>query len=139
MNLSNMPELKLGIVAVSRDCFPMSLSENRRKAVVEAYKNNFKGEIFECPTVVESETDMLKAAKELREAGCNAQIVYLGNFGPETEETMLVKAFHGPSMVVAAAEEGNLVQGRGDAYCGMLNASYNLKLRNLNAYIPEYP
>ena len=52
---------------------------------------------------------------------------------------MLVKAFHGPSMVVAAAEEGNLVQGRGDAYCGMLNASYNLKLRNLKAYIPEYP
>ena len=43
------------------------------------------------------------------------------------------------SMVVAAAEEGNLVQGRGDAYCGMLNASYNLKLRNLRAYIPEYP
>ena len=42
-------------------------------------------------------------------------------------------------MVVAAAEEGDLVQGRGDAYCGMLNASYNLKLRNLKAYIPEYP
>lgn len=38
MNLSNMPELKLGIVAVSRDCFPMSLSENRRKAVAEAYR-----------------------------------------------------------------------------------------------------
>lgn len=139
MNLSNMPELKLGIVAVSRDCFPMSLSENRRKAVVEAYKKNFGGEIYECPVVVESETDMMKASKDLREAGCNAQVVYLGNFGPETEETMLVKAFHGPSMVVAAAEEGNLVQGRGDAYCGMLNASYNLKLRNVKAYIPEYP
>ena len=24
-------------------------------------------------------------------------------------------------------------------YCGMLNASYNLKLRNIRAYIPEYP
>ena len=136
MNLTNMPELKLGIVAVSRDCFPMSLSENRRKAVAAAYK----GEIYECPTVVESETDMQKALKELREAGCNALVVYLGNFGPETEETLLVKYFHGPSMVVAAAEErgDNLVQGRGDAYCGMLNASYNLKLRNLKAYIPEY-
>ena len=76
MNLSNMPELKLGIVAVSRDCFPMSLSENRRKAVVEAYKKNFNGEIYECQTVVESETDMLKAAEELREAGCeNVKIV----------------------------------------------------------------
>ena len=51
MNLQNMPEVKMGIVAVSRDCFPMSLSENRRKAVVAAYK----GEIYECPTVVESE------------------------------------------------------------------------------------
>ena len=44
-------------------------------------------------------------------------------------------------MFVAAAEESrdNLVQGRGDAYCGMLNASYNLALRNIKAYIPEYP
>ena len=31
------------------------------------------------------------------------------------------------------------LDGRGDAYCGMLNASYNLKLRNIKAYIPEYP
>ena len=31
------------------------------------------------------------------------------------------------------------MDGRGDAYCGMLNASYNLKLRNIKAYIPEYP
>lgn len=135
MNLQNMPEVKMGIVAVSRDCFPMTLSENRRKAVVAAYK----GEIYECPTVVESEVDMQKALKELREAGCNALVVYLGNFGPETAETLLVKYFQGPCMVVAAAEEGDLVQGRGDAYCGMLNASYNLKLRNLKAYIPEYP
>ena len=84
---------------------------------------------------------MQKALKEVREAGCNALVVYLGNFGPETAETLMVKYFHGPCMVVAAAEEtgDNLVQGRGDAYCGMLNASYNLKLRNLKAYIPEYP
>ena len=42
---------------------------------------------------------------------------------------------------IAAAEEtqDNLCQGRGDAYCGMLNASYNLQLRNVKAYIPEYP
>jgi len=44
-------------------------------------------------------------------------------------------------MVVAAAEEtgNNLIDGRGDAYCGVLNCSYNLRLRNLKAYIPEYP
>ena len=135
MNLSNMPEVKLGIVAVSRDCFPMTLSESRRKAVVAAYQ----GEIYECPTVVESEKDMQKALAEVNEAGCDALVVYLGIFGPESAETLLVKYFDGPCMVVAAAEEGDLVQGRGDAYCGMLNASYNLKLRNLKAYIPEYP
>jgi L-fucose isomerase-like protein len=33
----------------------------------------------------------------------------------------------------------NLVSGRGDAYCGMLNCSYNLGLRKLKAVIPEYP
>ena len=44
-------------------------------------------------------------------------------------------------MFCAAAEEthDNLIQGRGDAYCGMLNASYNLALRNTKAWIPEYP
>ena len=65
----------------------------------------------------------------------------LGNFGPEIAETLLAKTFDGPKMFIAAAEErgDNLVQGRGDAYCGMLNASYNLKLRNVKAYIPEYP
>ena len=39
----NMPEIKLGIVAVSRDCFPMTLSENRRKAVVAAYDGPASG------------------------------------------------------------------------------------------------
>ena len=44
-------------------------------------------------------------------------------------------------MFVAASEENiaTLSCNRGDAYCGMLNASYNLKLRNIKAYIPEYP
>ena len=43
-------------------------------------------------------------------------------------------------MFCAAAEESaeDLMDGRGDAYCGMLNASYNLKLRNVKVYIPEY-
>ncbi len=78
---------------------------------------------------------------ELRDAGVNALVLYLGNFGPEGPETMLIQKFGGPTMVVAAAEETqqNLIAGRGDAYCGMLNASYSLGLRNLTPYIPEYP
>ena len=138
--MNNMPKEKIAIVAVSRDCFPMTLSENRRKAVVKAYQDKY-GEIYECPVCVENEIDMRKALADITQAGCNALVVYLGNFGPETPETLLVKEFNGPAMVIAAAEEtgDNLIQGRGDAYCGVLNASYNLKLRNLKAYIPEYP
>ena len=84
---------------------------------------------------------MVQALEDIRKAGCNALCVYLGNFGPEISETLLAKHFDGPKMFVAAAEESgdNLCQGRGDAYCGMLNASYNLALRNIKAYIPEYP
>ena len=138
--MNNMPSVKIGIVSVSRNCFPMSLSENRRKKVVKAYTEKY-GSIYECPTCVENEIDMRKALSEIREAKCNALVIYLGNFGPETAETLLAKEFGGPVMFVAAAEEhGNeLLDGRGDAYCGMLNASYNLKLRNIKAYIPEYP
>lgn len=91
--------------------------------------------------IVESEIDMVKALEDVKANGCNALCVYLGNFGPEISETLLAKHFDGPKMFVAAAEEtqDNLIDGRGDAYCGMLNASYNLKLRNVGAYIPEYP
>ena len=136
----NTPQIKLGIVAVSRDCFPMELSVSRRKAVVENYKKS-NGDIFECLTTIENENHMQKALKEVKEAGVNALVVYLGNFGPETSETLLAKEFGGPVMFVAASEESgdNLLDGRGDAYCGMLNASYNLALRNIKAYIPEYP
>ena len=143
--MNNTPEVKIGIVAVSRDCFPESLSVNRRKALVEAYKNKYNAdEIYECPIcIVESEIHMQQALEDVKKAGCNALCVYLGNFGPEIAETMLAKYFDGPKMFVAAAEEtsanGGLVGNRGDAYCGMLNASYNLKLRNIHAYIPEYP
>lgn len=138
--MNNMPKEKIAIVAVSRDCFPMTLSENRRRAVVKAYNEKY-GEIYECPVCVENEKDMRRALADVKGAGCNALVVYLGNFGPESSETLLIKEFEGPSMLVAASEEtkDNLVQGRGDAYCGVLNASYNLKLRNLRAYIPEYP
>lgn len=141
--MSNMPKVKVGIVAVSRDCFPESLSVSRRQALVAAYKEQYGDvDIYECPVcIVESELHMVQALEDVKKAGCNALVVYLGNFGPEIAETLLAKHFDGPKMFVAAAEEtgDNLCQGRGDAYCGMLNASYNLKLRNVRAYIPEYP
>lgn len=145
--MNNVPKIKVGIVAVSRDCFPESLSVNRRKALVAAYEKAYgKGDVYECPVcIVESEIHMKQALADVIENGCNALCVYLGNFGPEISETMLAKEFAeqagGAIMFCAAAEEniGTLADSRGDAYCGMLNASYNLKLRNVKAYIPEYP
>ncbi len=134
--MNNIPEIKLGIVAVSRDCFPIALSEKRRSAIKAAYK----GDLYECPVTVENELDMLKAVEDVKKAECNALVVFLGNFGPETPETLIAKNFDGPCMFVAAAEgDGDMVNGRGDAYCGMLNCSYNLGMRHLDGYIPEYP
>ena len=139
MKSTNIPEVRLGIVAVSRDCFPIALSTRRRQNIVTACKT--KGfEPYECSVTVENETDMLKAVEEVKAAGCNALTVFLGNFGPETPETLIAKYFDGPVMYVAAAEgDGDMINGRGDAYCGMLNCSYNLGMRHLKAYIPEYP
>ncbi|MCR5420179.1 MAG: L-fucose/L-arabinose isomerase family protein [Lachnospiraceae bacterium] len=142
--MNNMPKVKIGIVAVSRDCFPEELSVNRRRALVAAYTEKYGADdIYECPVcIVESEIHMKQALEDIKKAGCNALCIYLGNFGPEISETMLAQQFDGPKMFVAAAEEDYnsvTVSGRGDAYCGMLNASYNLALRNVKAYIPEYP
>ena len=141
--MNNTPVMKIGIVAVSRDCFPESLSVTRRQNLVKAYEAKYgKGDIYECPVcIVESEIHMMQALEDIKKAGCNALCVYLGNFGPEISETLLAKHFDGPKMFIAASEENiaTLSSNRGDAYCGMLNASYNLKLRNIKAYIPEYP
>ncbi len=138
--MNNIPQEKIALVAVSRNCFPKTLSVSRREALKKAYNAKY-GEIYECSVCIENENDMQAALAEINAAGCNALVLYLGNFGPETPETLLIKYFDGPAMVIAAAEESSndLSDGRGDAYCGMLNASYNLKLRNLKAYIPEYP
>ena len=141
--MNNIPNVKVGIVAVSRDCFPIELSIKRRKALVEAYKKKYNAtDIYECPVCIfESETQMVESLEDIKKNGCNALCVYLGNFGPEISETLLAKYFDGPIMFCAAEEENIdvLSSDRGDAYCGMLNASYDLKLRNVKAYIPDSP
>ncbi|MBE5782217.1 MAG: fucose isomerase [Clostridiales bacterium] len=134
--LMNIPQVKLGLIAVSRDCFPIALSEMRRAAVAKAYGEG----VYECKVTVENERDALRALEDVKAAGCNALVVFLGNFGPETPETLIAQRFDGPCMYAAAAEgDGDMINGRGDAYCGMLNCSYNLGMRHIPAYIPSYP
>lgn len=138
--MTNVAQVKLGIIAVSRDCFPIELSQKRRSDVVAECKKESVS-IIELQTTIENENDTLKALDEIKQKGINALVIYLGNFGPEGPTLILAEKFDNPVMFVAAAEEtgSDLINGRGDAYCGMLNASYNIGLRKLKPYIPEYP
>ena len=114
----NIPEVKIGLVAVSRNCFPMSLSDSRKNCVIDETKK-IGLYVIAAKTVVENEVDAMKALDEIKDGGANALVVYLGNFGPEGPETLLAQKFDGPVMFVAAAEETgkNLIDGRGDAVC----------------------
>ena len=53
--MQNIPVVKLGLVAVSRDCFPIALSEKRRAAIAEKCGQK-KLDILEIKTTVENET-----------------------------------------------------------------------------------
>lgn len=139
--MNNSPMIHLGIVAVSRDCFPSELSKTRRANVVKEYRK-LGHEIYECPVMVQNENDVSKALEDIRKNNVDALVIYLGNFGPEGPETMLAQKFGTLTMFCAASEENStdaLNGNRGDAFCGMLNASYNLGLRGIRSYIPEYP
>ncbi len=69
----NIPEVKLGIIAVSRDCFPIALSTRRRQNIAAAYGEG----LYECPVTVENEGDALTALADVEGAGCNALVVFL--------------------------------------------------------------
>ena len=58
--MQNIPEIKLGIVAVSRDCFPIELSRKRRERVAAAC-GELRIPVTEIETVIENERDVLKA------------------------------------------------------------------------------
>jgi len=140
MDLQNTPTVKMGIAAASRDCFPIALAKKRLANLVAAC-GKINLDVIPAETVIETDVDAMKASAEMRDKGANAVAIYLGNFGPEGPETIFAKEFNAPFMLCGAAEESeaNLVDGRGDAFCGMLNASYNAGLRGLRPYIPPMP
>ncbi|MCQ2257760.1 MAG: fucose isomerase, partial [Bacteroidaceae bacterium] len=137
----NQPTVKLGIVGVSRDCFPITLTQARLAAVMAEVKAAGLPEVYDCPVTIENDVDTYKALDWAKENGINAVCMFLGNFGPEGPTTLFCQKFGGPCMVLAAKEEGkaNLANDRGDALCGVLNFSYSVGLRRLKVYIPEYP
>lgn len=138
MMMNQLPNVRLGLVAVSRDCFPAQFSLVRCHRVAQALSETHAA-FFECPLCVVQETDVPIALEALAREGCNALCIYFGNFGPETPASLLAQEFPGPVMAVGAAEEGDLIEQRGDAYCGLLNFSYSLALRKQMVYFPSYP
>lgn len=138
--LENTPDVKMAVVGVSRDCFPVELTSKRLDNLVEAAKFNTT-DLVQCSVIVENELDVLKALEEINVAGCNALTIYLGNFGPENPIAQLAEKFDGPVMMVCAAEESKSTVGtdRGDALCGLMNASMACGLRNVKTYIPQRP
>jgi len=140
MPLLNSPEVKLAVVGVSRDCFPIELVRTRLARLANACEASGRSVIV-CKTIVENETGALAALDELAAKGANAAVVYLGNFGPEGPLAIFAQRFCGPVMLCGASEETkeDLIGGRGDAYCGMLNAAYNIGLRGVRVHIPHMP
>ena len=120
------PEVKLGLVSASRNCFPRPLSETRTKALLaqcRAAGLDPRLPQGEC-AIIESRAHAREAASQLNAAACDAAVLFLGNFSPEIEDAEFVKAFDGPVMMIAAAEESaaSLCADRGDALCGLLSA-----------------
>lgn len=138
--LINIPEVKIGIVGVSRDCFPLALTKKRLDTLTAKTKTLVPG-IFAAATIIESETQVQQTLTELKTAGCNALVIYLGNFGPENPIALLAERFGGPVMLISAAEESkaSLAKDRGDALCGLMNASQACGLRNVKTHIPQNP
>ena len=139
------PEIKLGLVSASRNCFPRALSEERTIRLLERCQAAGINPILpqgDC-RIIETKDHAAEAAQQLRSAGCDAVVYYLGNFSPEIEDAFFVKLFDGPVMLLAAAEESGatLLQKRGDALCGLLSAALAVSKRGLahRVHIPELP
>ena len=63
--MKNLPNINLGIIAVSRDCFSVELSKTRRQKVAEECKAK-KIPITEINAIVENEKDILIALEEIK-------------------------------------------------------------------------
>lgn len=139
------PDVNIALVSASRNCFPRQLSESRTGKLLEQCKK--RGMALFVPEgdcrIVESKEHALEAVRQIKAAGCDAAVLFLGNFSPEIEDAFFVKQFGGPVAVMAAAEESadGLAAKRGDALCGMLSAMLAIKKRGLmnNVFIPPNP
>src|SRR5580700_641641 len=139
------PDIKLGLVSASRNCFPRSLFEERTLRVLAGCRQaGIEPFVPEGPSqIIETKDHAFEAARQFKQAGCDAVVYYLGNFSPEIEDAYFIKLFPGPVMLIAAAEESGatLLEKRGDALCGLLSATLAVSKRGLaqRVHLPEFP
>ena len=139
------PDIKLGLVSASRNCFPRSLSEERTLRVLAGCRQaGIEPFVPQGPSqIIETKEHAVEAARQFKEAACDAVVYYLGNFSPEIEDAYFIKLFEGPVMMIAAAEESGatLLEKRGDALCGLLSAALAVSKRGLaqRVHLPEFP
>ncbi len=139
------PDVKLGFVSASRNCFPRELSEKRMARIAENLKVANVNFVVPPPeaSVIESKEDAVAAANFFKANDCDAAILYLGNFSPEIEDAIFVKNFDKPILLMAAAEEDaeSVASARGDALCGLMSASLAISKRGMleRVMIPANP
>ena len=139
------PDVKIGLVSASRNCFPRELSATRTQNLLTACQA-LGIELF-LPAgpsrIIETKAHARDAAGQIKAAGCDGVVLYLGNFSPEIEDAYFIKQVDGPVSILAAAEESasTLAHNRGDALCGLLSAAMAMERRGLarRLYIPPDP
>ena len=139
------PDVKIGFVSASRNCFPRPLSAERSERILKGASEAGLELVVpegEC-AIIETRQHAKDAAAQLVAQDCDAAVLFLGNFSPEIEDAVFVKAFPGSVMIVAAAEESgaSLLQKRGDALCGLMSAAMAVQKRGLagKVHLPERP
>ena len=141
--MKNVPSVKLGIVAGSRDWLPLELAEEMRKKLLDAYRSVYgESEIYECPIcITDNEISVKRAMRDIKKAECNAICIFYANYGPELSGAVFAKEFEGPVMFFAAAEMGEepYLRNRRDSLCGFIDACYALDLYGASVYIPANP
>lgn len=139
------PDITLGLVSASRNCFPRALSQERTERLLQAA--SAAGITLVTPqgecAIIETKEHANDAAQQLKARGVDAVVFFLGNFSPEIEDAVFLKEFDGYAMILAAAEESgsSLLQKRGDALCGLLSAALAVQKRGLaqKVHLPEAP
>lgn len=139
------PDITLGLVSASRNCFPRALSQERTERLIKAA--SIAGISLVVPqgesAIIETKEHASEAARQLKAKNVDGVVFFLGNFSPEIEDAVFLKEFDSYALVLAAAEEsaGTLLQKRGDALCGLLSAALAIHKRGISSkiHIPEAP